>query len=415
MTKTSSNDHSVNIKKKLASLKRTRRFVEWRDMRAFARSLDELVVEIDQCIDDPWGRVSLLAGFIETDKSVFHRCDDSNGSVGDVYHEAIGLFINSAKQYQDKKAITKLLLKLNKEDDFGIRSELINVALECGLDEAMLRFMVDEFKKRAEQLTGEFEQAHQYMLVEMLARQLGDAYLFEQACLAKWGELPVVSHIKIAEIHFNNGDLEDACDYLNSIKSSESFMARERDDLWLKIYRAQEDTESVVKILSKKFHQARSVITFKTLLDEVGEDKREKILDDAVTQINEDETFNSGDTQFLITVGRVNEAEAYLFKHADQIDGHFYGGLLSLINLFEEQSCYLAMSLLYRRLLLSILERAFNKAYNSAAGHLKKLDKLEKRVADWQGFETHQDFKKNLIKKHGKKRSFWGKYEGHKK
>jgi hypothetical protein len=39
------------------------------------------------------------------------------------------------------------------------------------------------------------------------------------------------------------------------------------------------------------------------------------------------------------------------------------------------------------------------------------LDKLAASVTDWQRFHHHEAFKNLLIQAHGRKRSFWSKYE----
>jgi hypothetical protein len=43
--------------------------------------------------------------------------------------------------------------------------------------------------------------------------------------------------------------------------------------------------------------------------------------------------------------------------------------------------------------------------------YLKKLDKLSAFVTDWKNFNHHETFKEQIFKAHGRKRSFWPKYE----
>ncbi|MBU2479914.1 MAG: hypothetical protein KJ760_02360, partial [Proteobacteria bacterium] len=110
----------------------------------------------------------------------------------------------------------------------------------------------------------------------------------------------------------------------------------------------------------------------------------------------------------------IDEAEEYLLKRADQLDGNHYGSLLSLAEAMEAEKRHLVTSLLYRSLLVSILERGYTKAYPYGIRYLKKLDKLATKVADWKEFHHHEAFKAQIIDAHGRKRSFWSKYEGHK-
>jgi len=117
--------------------------------------------------------------------------------------------------------------------------------------------------------------------------------------------------------------------------------------------------------------------------------------------------------QKLIDLGSetLAEAEKYLLKHAGQLDGNYYGSLLSLAETMEAESRYLVASLIYRSLLISILERGYTKAYPHGIRYLKKLDKLSAFVTDWEDFNHHEAFKERIIQAHGRKRSFWSKYK----
>ena len=108
----------------------------------------------------------------------------------------------------------------------------------------------------------------------------------------------------------------------------------------------------------------------------------------------------------------MDEAEAYLLKRADQLDGNHYGSLLILAEVMESENRHVAASLIYRSLLISILERGYTKAYPHGIRYLKKLDKLAASITDWINFDHHEVFKAQIIQAHGRKHSFWSKYEG---
>lgn len=81
-----------NIKRyktKLANLKRSRRFIPWQ--------LQQLLVNLERGVKEPCTGVELVGRFFEADASIFNRCDDSNGSVGDVFSfSATDLFVSFA-------------------------------------------------------------------------------------------------------------------------------------------------------------------------------------------------------------------------------------------------------------------------------------------------------------------------------
>jgi hypothetical protein len=147
----------------------------------------------------------------------------------------------------------------------------------------------------------------------------------------------------------------------------------------------------------------------------IGHDKRDEVVADEVAQILESSVLRESDAEFLISIGKIDEAEEYLLKRADQLDGNHYGSLLFLAKAMESENRYLAASLIYRSLLISILERGYTKAYPHGIRYLKKLDKLATSVTDWINFNHQEAFKAQIIQVHGRKRSFWSKYEGRQK
>ena len=160
-----------------------------------------------------------------------------------------------------------------------------------------------------------------------------------------------------------------------------------------------------------KYRSHNSTDTLQALLDVIGHDKRDDIINDEVEQILKTDRLLESDAKVLIAVGKIDEAEEYLLGRADQLDGNHYSSLLSLAKTMESENRHLVTSLMYRSLLVSILERGYTKAYPHGIRYLKKLDNLAASVADWKGFNHHEAFKETIIQAHGRKRSFWSKYE----
>ena len=77
------------LRKKLAAIKRSRRFIRWGESAAFARELLTLLQDVQAGVSDPRTGAELVASFYECDKGALGNCDDSSGHVGDVFrHDA---------------------------------------------------------------------------------------------------------------------------------------------------------------------------------------------------------------------------------------------------------------------------------------------------------------------------------------
>jgi hypothetical protein len=244
-----------------------------------------------------------------------------------------------------------------------------------------------------------------------LARQIKDAKLFEKTRIASWGKLSTAALIDISRVYLESGDIETAHAWLKKIQEGETFQAYERDKLLEEIYHKQGDSEKLTELLYQNFRSYPTTDTLQALLDVIGYDKRDDVINTEVAQILKSDRLRESDAEFLISIGKIEEAEQYLLGLADQLDGNHYGSLLSLAEAMEAENRNLAASLMYRSLLISILERGYTKAYPHGIRYLKKLDRLSATVSDWKEFNHHEAFKAQIIEDHGRKRSFWSKYE----
>jgi len=44
--------------------------------------------------------------------------------------------------------------------------------------------------------------------------------------------------------------------------------------------------------------------------------------------------------------------------------------------------------------------------------YLRKLDNLSKSITDWRNIDDHSAYMEHLLEKHGRKKSFWSRYDG---
>ncbi|NMA21687.1 MAG: hypothetical protein GX927_14030 [Lentisphaerae bacterium] len=398
------------FKQKLSGLKHSRRFIDWRRASGFARELEMLLQDLKSGVDDPITGVELVAAFYEADNTIFEMCDDSSGNIGDVFRDAKELFAEYASHCKDKEKIADIILKVNQKDNYGIRDTLIDCAGEC-LPESIIRNMIATLQKWADKEKDEYGKRHHLRSIESLARQIKDARLFEKTRIASWGNLNSAALVDISRVYLESGDVETAHSWLKKIPEGDTFQAYERDKLLEEIYHKQGDSEKLTELLFEKFRSYHSTEALQALLDVIGHDKKDEVVADEVEQILKSDRLRESDAEFLIAVGKIDEAEVYLLKRADQLDGNHYGSLLSLAETMEAENRHLVTSLICRSLLISILERGYTKAYSHGIQYLKKLDKLAVNVADREKFNHHEAFKAQIIEEHGRKRSFWSKYE----
>jgi hypothetical protein len=401
-----------NIKRyktKLASLKRSRKFISWHESGEFAQQLQQLLIDLERGVKEPCAGVELVGRFFEADASIFNRCDDSNGSVGDVFSfSATDLFVSFASRCANKRLIADLVIKLNEDDGYGVRDCLFKRAGEY-LPEATLRAMIDELWMKAELTTNDYQRGSWLRAIQMLAKQLRDAPLFEKARLEKTNPT-VAAWFDIAQVYLECGEPQIALTKLKQIPESEGFMVNERQQLLLGIYRQLGNIEAQTKIAWQIFNAHRDQTTLTQLLDCIGQDQRDMVISDALNKITQEPRLSYDDAAFLLAVERIDELENYLLQRIEQLNGDLYFRLLPLAEALENRGKLLISCLIYRALLDSILARAQSKYYHHGVKYLKKLDQLAPSIADWQTWPTHKTYLAILQELHKRKSAFWSKY-----
>ncbi|MCD6249550.1 MAG: hypothetical protein J7J98_04375 [candidate division Zixibacteria bacterium] len=398
------------IRAGIAGLKRGQWFIDYYESGEYSIKLESLLASIERVSVEPRQGVELVAAFIETDSAVLGRADDSNGSIGGVYRmDACDLFLHYATQCDDKAWLCDLLLHLYKHDEYGVRDSLIATSAHF-LPEELLRKLVDEFWLMAGKASSEYQKQHWLLGIEMVARQLKDARLFEKAQCASSPQLPTAACFNIAEVYFESGEAGVALTWLEKVSPDETFMVDERDRLLLKIHRDQENIDKAEETAWRIFRRYRHKETLSMLMGVVGEDKREQIVEMEAVEILSSSDLDCSDVDFLFEMKRIDDAEQYVRERQEQLNGDYYPDLLTWAKQFEADEKSLVTILIYRALLDSILRRRKSKNYHHGVRYLRKLDLLATQVNDWKELPDHQEYKSRLLDEHKRKVSFWGRY-----
>lgn len=400
------------IKAKLAGLKRAQRFIPWNKSSELSHQLIVLLADIMAGVTEPKTGVEQITKFYECDNNTFGRCDDSSGVIGDVFRfEAQKLFIHYAAGCDDKSWLCEIILNLLRDDEYGIRAELLDSASSF-LPTDSMRELIDRFWWLSKKEKSDSWKAHRWLSgIESLARQLGDAPLFEEARLKAWPKLTIAACMDIARVYLDTGDAPTALSWMEKAPKAEHF-EYEKNQLLQAIYEKLGDQEKLADIAWRIFRNSRSKQNLEKLLQIIGEDKYEQVVNEQSRQILKDEYFSYTDAAFLIEIGRMDDAETYIILNADKLDGDFYWSLLPLAKNLEMEDHWLAACVIYRALLESILRRAISKYYHHGVRYLKKLDTLSPNVTNWREIPLHDIYKQELTKIHFRKKAFWTKYVG---
>ncbi len=402
-----------NVRKfqaKLTGLKRSRRFIRWGESYEFSHELKQLLEVLKEGAENPAMGSKLVVKFFKCDEAIFERCDDSSGHVGDVFrYDATELFSTYAQRCSSKEWLADLVFDLNKQDPYGVRDALIHCVAEY-LPESVVRYLIHRMQQTADEELDKYEKQHWLHLIESLARQIRDPELFLRTRTAYRGSLNANAWLDIAGVYLASGDAQTALEWLEKISDDDVLQTSRRDTMLLEVYGQLGQSQKQEEIAWKKFRSCRTVTALKELLEVIGKERHDTVVQEELPKIHANKNLSLTDADFLVDLSLMDEAGDYVLERAEQLDGDHYYSLLPLAKALEESGYPLPALVVYRSLLDSILRRGKSTIYHHGVRYLKKLDRLAADVDDWKNVSDHQSYVQKLRQTHGRKSAFWSKY-----
>ncbi len=406
------------LRKRIASLKRGRRFIDYRASFDFARELKAIVNDIKSGLleNSPKHAFELVDRFLATAESVLNRVDDSGGAVGEVYRQAVLLWLAAAAGWQDANIDwLERIVQLYQQNDYGVLDPLLpNAHLLLTPDQLkQLAWRYEKALRKAIKSSGQedkidFEALHNSVALGQIADALQDPALYERSVLILSPRPNNLQMKSICEKYLQYDQPEEAMRYLK--QPWESWFEHDRLALLDEVCVQMDDRQQLKVIRYQQFQSEQSYASFTRYLEVLNEDEKEEAYGLAIKQAKEgSDILRSAD--LLLNLGQTESAQALVLARHQELGPCFYGGLLSLAESFEKADCNLAATACYRALLLDILTKARSKAYGHAARYYKKLEALAKQIKMFSPLLTHEDFVQQLQADHGRKRSFWTRLE----
>lgn len=283
-----------------------------------------MLIDLASAEPDAMTGTGFVTDLIKCDSSIFVRCDDSNGNIGDFFrYSADVLFSEYAERIENKDYLCDFLFDLYEKDDYGVRSILIDEAHHY-LDEGAMRKLADRMWERCEDEEDEHKRWHWNRGIASIERQLKDPVLFEAPYRKSWPAAHNKALLDIAAVYLEAGEPRIALERVQSIESLEMHRVRERDQLLLAIHDGLRDEAKTEEMAWRLFRRERGRLALEELLKVVGDEKREGIVDCETEAILASDRFFYSDASFMVEVRRFEEAEVYLLRHRESLDGDVY-------------------------------------------------------------------------------------------
>ncbi len=405
-----------SLERRLDRFRNERSFISYGESSGFARELDGWLddVEAGLLATDPAAAWRLIDRFIRTDERIIGRADDSNGSIGDTYRRACGLWHRAAAALPADPAWVERVYNLHAGNGYGTRDALLDTAA-TRLSGPELRHLARIYERQAESAAGEDEKSYQALAARaalgQVACALGDAALYERSVCIHSQHPSELQAAEIAKQYLRFGPVERAVEWLTRSEGRSGRGGDERLDLLAQAYERLGNREALLdarRRLAESSLSAGLFAQYAALLppEEKGTE-RQRALERAKRN---DEPVGAG--LFLLELGEADEASVIVLRLCDRLGAAYYDRLLSLARHFEKAARPLPAVACYRALTEQILGEARSNAYRHAKRYVDRLAALHSSVPDYGELPGHTEYLAQLRKRHGRKLAFWRLFEG---
>ena len=401
------------VRKRLVTVARSGSYLDWRQRDALLKDLDQQRLAIVGPIaeHDPALAVELLWTLLELVEPVLERCDDSDGAVMPLFHQATAdLGTVAARGQLNPEALADQVYAALIDNGYGQFDHLIG-----HLQEALGPVGLGHLRQRLEagrSRPGVTE--HRRITVQLAMLAIADAQGDAQAYLAEYRDhepaaltVPVIA-AEVAERLTTAGRSAEALELLDGAAPDEQGRRAgflEWLDARISALEALERGEEAQALRWGVVEQSLSIrhlrAYLKRLADFEDAAKEERALDLAFSYPG----FNQA-LRFLHQWPDRRRAGRLILARQGELDGDSYELLGPVAEALEAQQP-LAATLCLRAMIDFSLERARTSRYRHAARHLDTCRALAAGINDWGAIQDHNAYRERLNRDHGRKYGFW--------
>jgi hypothetical protein len=407
------------FRKKLTAWKRSTKYVDYSQAGEFGRELHAWLeqVELELMPMDPAEALALAEAFIQADEVFFNVADDSSGVVGDGVRAACVLWLKAASRCESPaSAWTDRVVTLFAADQYGAREELLRRS-DLLLSEEALRELVASCEAQLDDALENPPAAPKRVnwpasrastALSLLSEALRDPDVLVRAMLRQSPSPNPMQKSTLAEAFLKYGRPEGALVWL---EGSWAHLESARLHLHSQALAALGRTVEAAVDRRQIFEASLAVFDLHAWLELLTTQEQAPAIEHArdLAAVHADPTVVA---LLLLDIGDDPAAEAALVRDPGAIHGRDYGTLVPLAQALETKGLWMGATVVYRALLIGILNRAYAPAYHHAARYWARLAALAPNFTGPRHLESPGVFEAGIRVKHKRKSSFWAHVSG---
>jgi hypothetical protein len=406
---------AAEIDKRLKAIGRSRSFVDWDKRKPLAQELEHLRTTIATRLagQDAARAIQLLWDFIGIADAVMERVGDAGGEMEDIFDGAMADLGRLAviRPPGDPKALAQRVLAYCERDGFGGTNALLRHMSEAlgAAGRAEIRSQTEAALKAALQAASpqDWRAAAERRCLAFRLALLADLEKDADAYIAaiRAGGMEETHALQVAERLITANRPAEALEWLD--KPRRRIDGEDAgDDLRISALEALGRNDEAQSIRWRHFERFLSAEHLRAYL------KRLPDFDDFEAEQRAFEVAAAHKQAarglaFFIEWRALDRADRLVRERLTALDGRLNEVLRPAAEALEEKFPE-SSSLLYRRLIESVLDRGSSNKYQYAARDLSSCARLASRLPSPGSIDSHAAFVARLQKRHGRKYGFWG-------
>jgi hypothetical protein len=422
------------VRKRLASLRKSKSFVSWRKRKALVKDLDTQVVMIVEKIapDDPITAFDLLWQFIELAPSLYERADDRRGDICEAFRSAILHFADIAPCTDiDAKTLADRVWRTVSDNRYGEWDGIISI-LAPTLGGAGLSYLKAHVEHFADIPLSEPEVEHEAILflrelrgeanhsadrkqrfIQQYLQEIATASGDTDAYIAQYSSEDLRNKVVAAEVALlllKDSKATDALMLLSNVADNGGSYGQEQwDDAYIATLGVLGRHNGAQAHRWLCFENRLSVDHLRAFLKGLPDFEDVEAEDRArAYALTYPDVLRS--LHFCLKWSDLALAAQLVKARADELDGDQYELLTPAAYALREQHP-LAATLLWRAMIDFVLIEGLASRYGHAACHLNDCTAVAPEVDTFDAFSSHDQFVDELRVRHKHKSSFWAKFD----
>ena len=424
---------AAEVRKRLTSIARARSFVDWNKIKKLIKDLElqrtTIVTQVAK--DNPTEALELMWRFVALASSIFERCDDSNGSVIEVFHSAVDdLDELTIAAKPEPEALADRVVGALVENDYGQYDYLIRSVTPAlgmsGLEYLKQRFIrlsnepVERSDSEEREVIGygssgpiyadDYYKRRRESTVNLALREIADAQGDVDAFINQHNEkarkAPAIA-TQIAGRLLAADRVDEAWTAIDAVDENRpSWIPTEWQLMRIEVLEALGRDDEAKQFQWSCFEGSLNATHLRAFLKRLPDfddmEAEEQAMEHALLYPNAHQSLI-----FLVSWPSLNKAAELVLARADELDGNHYEILTPAAEALEAEHP-LASTILRRALINFALVKARSARYRHAARHFQECESLAGLISDYGKFETHEAYQNRLKSEHGRKSKFWG-------